>query len=166
MAQQVAELQEDHRRARHALKVMKSLTVQSATVPDYRSLEEAVSCLSGFMGRAHRSREEAIFEGMTACDPTLLTLQEEMRRSHRELEYLCNGLLQAMDAAVTEAPPPATQVWALCRRYLQVANHHIDIEEDVIFPLADRLLDDHDWAVVEGKVHTRSWRQTPRRLSA
>jgi hemerythrin-like domain-containing protein len=160
MARYEVELQEDHYRAQQGLNAMKACLGEGESVPDYVMLGESVACLTRILGRTHRAREDAMFEGMTARDPSLFVLREEMRLNHAELELLGDALREAMIEVHSAKPPPVTQVRALCRRYLRVVRDHIDIEEDVVFPLADRLLDTRAWAMVHDKLKTRSWHQT------
>jgi len=166
MAQQIAQLQADHRCAVQALDLLRTTLEERSGVVDYILLAEIVASLTSQLDLQHRHREDAIFEGISACDPSLLTLREEVRRSHRDLQQLGDDLRLAMAAARAGRAPSAEQVSGLCRRYAKAVRDHVDMAEEVVLPLADRLLDGHDWAVVDWKVDVRSTCRLARRLPA
>jgi hemerythrin-like domain-containing protein len=102
--------------------------------------EEAAGWLATFADRNHHAKEEdALFPAMVkAGAPARGGPIDVMLEEHAE----GRRLLGAMQTG------PAAARAASARRYIALLREHIDKENDVLFPLADAVLDERDQAEV------------------
>ncbi len=82
--------------------------------------------------------------------PIAVMLEEHRELRQAQAEYVAG--LAAVDAGPGEAGPEA--LTAAAERILQLLPPHIEKEEAVLFPMADELLDEGEWA----EAH-RLWRE-------
>ncbi len=155
MSQRFAELQADHRRALRVLELFVQELEEPAERVDFGLLAAAAAAMAASIDRPHCQHEDLIFELVTARDPSLAKLREEMRRSHHQLDALGAGLRHVLNPAPGAGSLAGRRLATLSRQYSRALRDHVDIEEEVLFPLAEGLLDEHDWLLVDRRCGRR-----------
>jgi len=114
--------------------------------PDRAYVEKAVEFLRSFADRCHHGKEEDIlFKTMveeldfprTAGPVAVLTREHEQGRAFLRK-------IGAAAAVLGQDPDALRQVIESGREYIQLLRIHIDRENNVVFPMVDRFLDDAD----------------------
>ncbi len=78
--------------------------------------------------------------GALDVDPGL----ERCRRDHQQLEGIVEGLLEHLDAIVDGVPSCSVLLTTASSELNALLLPHLDLEEQVVFPFARRLLSDDD----------------------
>jgi hemerythrin-like domain-containing protein len=115
---------------------------ESARRLDVASGRDAVSFLKTFADRCHHMKEEErLFPAMERCGlprdagPTAVMRQEhEIGRGH------VRGMQAALDAHEKGAPDALPRFVAEARGFTELLRDHIAKEDEVLFPMADRML--------------------------
>lgn len=165
MSQRFAGLQADHRRAFRVLELFLQELEEPAGEADVSLLASAVAAMASSIDRRHCRREDMIFERLTAHDPSLATLRLEMRRSQQQLNALGASLRNNLNPTPGVNVLSGPRLAALSRQYGRALRDHVDIEEEVLFPLAERLLDEHDWELIDRRGGCRRASAAPQRLA-
>ena len=141
----IQDLRMEHDAVRLTLKVLERIAQkieQTGTTDDFRHVDQLLEFFTVFVDKCHHGKEEELlFPAMeqvgVARDKGPIGV---MLREH-ELGREC---VQKMKAAVTRIkagePPAAKDFARSARDYIALLNQHIDKENNVLFPMAERQL--------------------------
>ena len=141
----IQDLRMEHDAVRLTLKVLERIAQkieQKGTLDDPRHVDQLLEFFTVFVDRCHHGKEEellfpALEQAGVARDKGPIGV---MLREH-ELGREC---VQKMKAAVTRIkagePPAAKDFARSARDYIALLNQHIDKENNVLFPMAERQL--------------------------
>ena len=120
------------------------------TGPDLELLSMMVDYIEGFPERCHHPKEdEYLFKAVRArthvADELLETLALEHARGERMIHELRHALALYRVAGETARP----QLASLVAAYATFHWEHMRKEEEVILPLAQRVLEEEDWKTIE-----------------
>jgi hemerythrin-like domain-containing protein len=113
---------------------------------DKASAEQAVDFIRNFADRCHHGKEEnqlfALLEekGMPADGgPT-----GQMKHEHEQGRAFVSGMADSIDEASDGVAKALAKFVQNAQNYIQLLRDHIKKEDHVLFPMADRMLDDDD----------------------
>jgi hemerythrin-like domain-containing protein len=104
----------------------------------------AIDFFAGFVAACHEAKEqEVLLPALAACGATNGVL-DEVRAEHAEGERLL-GMLRPLAARRVDG-----EAWDALEAYLALLGRHVASEDEVLLPLAERLLSPADDAAMEG----------------
>ncbi len=142
----------DHRRLEQVFSVLESeLDAWSKDrKPDPILVNDCINYCLNYCDLAHHVREDLIFTEMLQKDRDATTqVIESLEASHTYLTDLTQKLQSAANHFQRAPESDGTEVKELSANFLARYRTHMAMEEEKLFPLADRLLDAGSWARVE-----------------
>ncbi len=126
-------------------------------VPDYQLMTDILYYMTQYSDLIHHPREEAIFTLLAARDSSVLenvaeltkqhhTLEGSGARFYEKLENIINGEGEIEKLQEVETPG---------RLYSSILRSHMDKEEQGLFVLAEKLLNDDDWKKIKTETQSK-----------
>ena len=138
----------EHARMGSVLDLMQQqvTAIESGGAPNMEVFGFSLDYLRNFPTSVHHPKEDLMYYHMYSRAPGFKSGMTRMLAQHRRIHELETKLAGAV-AMVGERGPIFYPRFVDCtRQYLSLQLEHRDIEERVLFPLANRLLDAQDWA--------------------
>jgi hemerythrin-like domain-containing protein len=140
---------------------------------DYALLRQIVDYLESFHQRFHHPKEDGhLFKALRERTGEARSALAELEREHREGDAQLADLREAIDRTQSGAGG-VQELAAEVERYADFHWRHMRTEEDVIMPLAERVLTEEDWNGIDAAfadnddpVFGRARREEYRRLLA
>lgn len=123
--------------------------------PDYELVLDIIYYMTHYPDQFHHPVEDILFKRVAERERAAGNAVEELFRQHCVIAESGKALQERLDAVVTGVMLPRAQVEQPARKYVEYFRNHMRNEEIVLFPLAQRLLNDADWAIIDA--------QTPKR---
>jgi len=148
----LAMIRAEHRSLAAVLYTLQALTRRAREgrlAPDYALARQIVDYLESFHQRFHHPKEDdylfkALRERSREADAEL----ERLEREHAEGDARLAALREAVDRAQSGAAS-LQELAAEVERYADFHWRHMRAEEDVVMPLAERLLSSDDWQRID-----------------
>lgn len=141
-------LEEEHRRIQQAL-----VEVTRALEPlDREALERSLVFLSTFVDRVHHAKEENVLFRAMLADSLDLALGpiQHLHKEHDLARAYLRAALRALPEAGEDSLGERARLAAAVRAYTELMQSHLQKEERLIFPLAERTLrPDQDQALLD-----------------
>jgi hemerythrin-like domain-containing protein len=140
MSDAIDHLKREHETILLSLKILGrfNAAIDSGRTPPRTDLADCVGFLKEFADRCHHGKEEnVLFPALVEAgfsDPSGSI--EAMISEH----LLGRDYVRTMDLATSSGPDCLTFAYA-ARQYASLLHHHIQKEDDVLFPMAERALD-------------------------
>jgi len=133
----------------HTLQALMRGAREGRLVPDYALLRAIVDYLESFHQRFHHPKEdEYLFRTLRARTSEARDTLDELERDHAEGDAHLARLREAIDRAQA-GQSSVTGLAAEAERYADFHWRHMRAEEDVIMPLAARVLTEEDWRRID-----------------
>lgn len=123
--------------------------------PDYDVIGGIVEYCLDFPDQCHHPKEDLVFRKLRARDPAAADAVGDLEAEHAELAKLTKRFADAVDRVLMEAELPRDWIRALAEEFVGAYRRHIDMEERVFFPAAERALSPKDWADIDARVTAR-----------
>ncbi|HVC11202.1 MAG TPA: hemerythrin domain-containing protein [Burkholderiales bacterium] len=120
--------------------------------PNYGLMLDIVSYLRHYPDRFHHPKENAAISRLLRRDPRGSVLLRRLTGDHEVIARSGKQLLEQLEAIAAGALMSREAVEASAATYAAYYRQHLAREERELFPRAERLLDEHDWAAVEAAV--------------
>lgn len=125
--------------------------IAASHTADFVLLANALHYMRKFPSQVHHPKEDMIFTLLSAKDPSIREQVAHASREHAHIYELEDWLIER----ALDVPRPGTVARARLlefgRHYLQLQRAHSEREEQRLFPRAQELLSDQDWAEVAKK---------------
>ncbi|HRI17168.1 MAG TPA: hemerythrin domain-containing protein [Burkholderiaceae bacterium] len=160
MKRMLESLYSDHRSIVVVLDAMQHLVrrhAPSSAAADLRALRALLYYLDVYPERHHHPREEqCLFPAIRArthdADEALDQLARQHAGGEAAIRHLEQLLLRFHEGGEPEWPAFAAAVDAFLRHY----DAHMRLEEDVVMPIAERVIDAQSWHEIEADFNTRT----------
>ena len=125
------------------------------TLPDFSVLRAMLFYVDEFPERLHHTKESKLLfpkvrARTTEADAVLDRLERDHRRGERAIRYLEHDMLGfEMMGEGPEGAQRREQFERSMKQYVQFYLDHMRLEEDVVLPLAEKLLTAEDWAEID-----------------
>jgi hemerythrin-like domain-containing protein len=134
----------------HTLVLMLAQARAGGRTPDFGALRAMLFYLSEFPEkRHHRKESDVLFPRLRArtplARPVFDQLDEEHERGHARIRALEHALTEYEILGEVRADAFEQSL----RRYVDFYREHMALEENVIFPLAERYLTEDDWRFLD-----------------
>jgi Uncharacterized conserved protein len=119
--------------------------------PNYDLMLDVVYYMIHYPDFAHHPAEDLVFARVAERSPAISALIGELHRQHRCIADAGKCLQQQLEAVVTGVMLPRIEVEQPALRYIEYLKHNMRSEEVHLFPLARQVLNDEDWAWIDGR---------------
>ncbi len=146
----LARLRTDHKRVADIVKSLQKLVGNNN--PDVTKLFAHIDYLAEYPELVHHPLEDRIFNQML-LNPGLDDAQREQvernAEQHQELNAATAEILQHAEQLLAEHKPLSGEFRALVEDYVKLQLEHMNFEEQVVFPVAERWLSRSDWIEID-----------------
>lgn len=153
----VSILQLEHRNLAKVLDILhhQAANASTGTPPNARLLELAVEYLAGFPDECHHPKEDVLYRKLVSRSPELAASLKNLVQEHADLATLTGDLRQAV--ARSRQDPRALEA-GLAKQLVSFVDHyrhHMRMEEQHFFPLAQQRLSRNDIAEMDFALYDR-----------
>lgn len=117
---------------------------------DYLLLADVARFMTDYLDRCHHPLEEFVFEQVLNFHPEskreLAILEKEHERIGKQGAALLKQVERASDPRIPRQPERLLARW---RRFCETLRHHVELEEEVLFPQALAHIPDRAWIIVQ-----------------
>jgi hemerythrin-like domain-containing protein len=129
--------------------------LRAQEAPDYELMTVILTYLRHFPERQHHPREDVAFERLVEHDASLGPLIGRFLQEHRVISSAAEAVHDMLESVQVGGVVPRDRMEAACAQFLVYYRHHIRGEDDLVMPLAARLLTADDWKAVGTAVAPR-----------
>lgn len=134
----------DHKRLKRLLFVLRAQLdrFDQDDDPDYDRLLTVLEYIADYGNQWHHPAEDRVLELLDreSLDPVALDALERVSRQHQVLPELARSLRTDLEAVIQGTVVPRSTLEADANNYLALQLEHLDLEDEVLFPLvADQL---------------------------
>lgn len=137
-------LKDEHQLILRMLALLEKNTkgTEEGTFEDYRFYLDGVDFIRNYADRFHHAKEEdVLFEAMVANGmPRANSPIEAMLMEHDQGRAFVRGMEEAARRALDGEPGQNEAIVANARGYLELLREHIAKEDDILYPLAERVI--------------------------
>lgn len=117
---------------------------------NYELFEKILNYIEEFLDTMHHPKEDqylfpALLKRTSECNDVILELQEQHKRGVQHRKRL-EVHLQAMK---DKHPGQVEKMIDALKDYMQAHREHMKLEDNIIIPLAERVLTEEDWAPID-----------------
>ena len=160
MREVIVALCREHESIRSVLDVLDSETAYLAEYrgrrrADYRLVWAAIEYMSDFPDLVHHPKEDLVYNRLCAVDPAAAGRVGDIPAAHRVLASDLRALATELAAVMQDPRRPRSALSVVARGFVRHLRHHLDAEEAVFFPVAERTLDAGTWAELKHRAIAR-----------
>lgn len=135
----LAELRQDHRNMAILLDLLQQETdrIHKNELPDFELLNDIMRYMTVYSDAMHHPKEDLIYAGMQAVQPSLTEGLERVEEDHKEIGKLGEQLRADIEAVIAGTAVTRDRVIADTREYLSRLRKHMAWEEEDLFRRAD-----------------------------
>lgn len=150
----VETLREEHRNLSRLLDALDhQISVFAAAArPDYDVIRGIADYFLDYPDRRHHPKENAIFEVLGDGHPDATSSLADLLREHRAIHAQAVRLRDVVAALLNDADIARSAIVAAASDFIDAQRRHMSQEEEVFFPLAERLLSADAWSDIELRI--------------
>jgi len=153
MSQLLEKLQQDHANLSHLLDLLSAQldAFFAGNESDFDLKIEMLDYIESYAEQHHHPTEDKINEAAFR-KPELQAhkgLLERVGREHEALLGMARRFRELLEGVMQGEVLPRDEVETRGREFIALQRQHIDLEENEIFPLVDRVLDEKEWEKLE-----------------
>lgn len=123
---------------------------------DYLLLADVARFMTDYLDRCHHPLEEFVFEQVLKFHPESQRELDILEAEHERIAKQGAQLLKQVElASDPRKPRQPSRLLARWRRFCETLRHHVELEEEVLFPQALAHIPDKAWVIVQ-----RDWNLT------
>jgi hemerythrin-like domain-containing protein len=151
MASIIDTLREEHRDIEKLLIVLeRELDVfDHSESPDYQVLQSVIDYFEEFPERCHHPKEDLVFALVKERAPSAAEMIGNLEAEHREGSQRLRRFKQMVASILTDHEVPRETFDAVLRDFIDRERAHIEVEEQVFFPIAIKTLRPEDWVRID-----------------
>ena len=150
MSRIMSTLREDHRNILRLLEILDSqlLGMGKGDAPDLNLIMEVVQHCLTYPDLYHHPREDLIYRRLIRRGVSADQIGD-MEVAHENLRGLTRRLAKVIEAEMAGGTPHTGSLPHLIERFTTVYREHIDAEESIFFPLAEKMFEESDWDAID-----------------
>jgi hemerythrin-like domain-containing protein len=150
MSEDIRTLQDEHKNFGKLLDLLGSQLQRfhQGQRPNYELMQDIMYYMTRYSDHFHHPKEDLIFNKLLEHEASIRPIVGDLLAQHRTIVELGVNLYREISAIVSEAILARTTITESCQGYIDGMRHHMSIEEEQLFPLADTLLLEEDWTEI------------------
>ncbi len=137
----------------HTLVLMVAQARANGRAPDFGALRAMLFYVSEFPEkRHHRKESDVLFPRLRARTPLARPVFDQLDAEHERGQARIRALEHALTEYEILGDARAESFEQALRRYVDFYREHMALEENVIFPLAERHLSEEDWSCLDAEL--------------
>jgi len=120
--------------------------------PDYELMSDIMFYMTHYTDLVHHPREDLAFARIRQREPSVKAVVDELEAQHVILKRSGEALIHALDDVVNGSITSRDQVEGPARKYVEMFRRHMEREEESLLPLAQSLLRQRDWSVIDSEI--------------
>jgi hemerythrin-like domain-containing protein len=151
------ELRAEHANMERLLSVLDQQVeiFEAAGQPDYTTIQDIVLYFLDFPDQCHHPKEDVVAQKLLSLSPDRASQLRGLADLHKELGELTHRMALLIRRVLEEAELPRADVIRAVRDFIQSQRHHMQMEEEYFFPLAQQLLTAADLEELESEIFER-----------
>lgn len=143
----MGKLHQDHHSLRKILALLKHKLqrLESGIPLNYSLIEDAINYIESYAGSYHHPTEDIICQYVIAHGMDDRGHCAAIIEEHKKFAELTQALKASLQAILMDIIVPREEFTGHLRDYIQAELSHLDKEDNLIFPLLDKLLSEKDW---------------------
>ncbi|WP_299493354.1 hemerythrin domain-containing protein [uncultured Shewanella sp.] len=147
------ELYDYHHGASQIIDELSNLLIQvkhkPLSVPDIQPIFNLLAILHSDEEQLHHQNEELIRQQLVATDLPLHPRIQDLENDHHGFDRIADHLKLLVDSELS-----LREMAAIIDDYIRKYYDHIDGEENIFFPMANKYLTDKDWEMIQQRWQT------------
>ena len=123
--------------------------------PDYDLVDAVIAYCLDYPDAVHHPKEDLIYGILKSRDAELARLVGDLEAEHRQIGAMTRELAEAMRQVLAEELVDRQSVHDLTQKFVHAYRHHIALEEGRVFPAAEKVLSQQDWAEIDARLEHR-----------
>ncbi len=125
---------------------------REAGKPDYELMQSALEYFLDYPDKIHHPKEDLVWARLVERDSAAVAGMGDLAVLHEELSALTHSIAYALKLVLQDASASRDWVGTSARNFLNAYRKHMEIEEALFFPLADKALSDADWREIDARI--------------
>jgi hemerythrin-like domain-containing protein len=117
--------------------------------PDYDVIRGVTDYFLSFPDMYHHPKEDMVFARLLQRDPAAAERVGDLRREHERLAARTREFANGINAVLDEAQVPRESLLRWGREFIDLQRRHMQMEEILFLPAAERALTVEDWTALE-----------------
>jgi hemerythrin-like domain-containing protein len=151
MAAVIGVLREEHRSIARLLDALEHQidVFGRAGMPDYDVICGISAYFLEYPDRCHHPKEDVVFRRLAAEHPAEASGLRDLLQEHAAVHDRAAAFADTVRELLNDTDIPRAAVVEAARGFIDTQRRHLRAEEEIFFPLAERVLTAADWAQVE-----------------
>jgi hemerythrin-like domain-containing protein len=124
--------------------------------PDMEVILNALDYVREYPDKWHHPAEDVIFNQLLAKNVKESKLIKKLEEEHNKISQETEKINQLFRAAAEDCIVPASDLVESARRYITLQRTHLEQENEIIYPLMDKLFGPDDWKEIEKKIEIQN----------
>lgn len=154
MSRVIETLREEHRNLARLLDALDHQieVFAEAVRPDYDVVRGITEYFLDYPDRCHHPKENAVFEVLKDRHSDKTTGLVDMMREHRTLHDGAVRFREVINVLLNDTDVARSTIVGAAGRFIDDQRHHMRMEEDFFFPVAERILSPDEWSEIEFRI--------------
>ncbi len=154
MSRVIETLREEHRNLARLLDALDHQigVFAEAVRPDYDVICGIADYFLDYPDRCHHPKENAVLEVLKDRHAGKTTGLVDLMREHRVLHDDAVRFRDVVNALLNDTDIARSTIVGAAGRFIDDQRHHMRMEEDVFFPVAERILSPDEWSEIEFRI--------------
>lgn len=154
----IGELRSEHETMARLLRILEQQIeiFEAAGQPDYSLAQDVILYFLDFPDQCHHPKEDLVAKKLLEQAPDRAERLARLAELHEELAALSRNVASLMRRVLEEAELPRDQVIRAVREFTSAQRHHMEMEEEHFFPLAEAMLSEADLNELEAEIFART----------
>jgi hemerythrin-like domain-containing protein len=123
-----------------------------AGAPDFELMTDILDYALNYPELCHHPTEDLVYQRLMERDPASSAVVLDLLEEHRKLTLITKEFADLLARVVLDGEVPRERLGALGREFVATNRRHIEREETIVFPLAEKALTDQDWAEIDAAI--------------
>lgn len=124
--------------------------------PDYDLVRKVVDYFLDYPEAVHHPKEDLIYRVLKERDAALAEAVVDLEREHEGLTAWTSALGQILGEILAEELIDRARVRDMTEHFVRTYRRHMRLEEEKIFPAAEKCLCAEDWAAIDAHANDRA----------
>lgn len=143
-------LREEHENMAKLLAVLRRQIeeFEEGRTPDYQMIQAILEYSLEYSDLYHHPKEDLVFARLRERMPAVINTVNDLEEDHRKLAARTRRFAEAINNVYEGAELPRERVMQMADDFLNASENHMRMEDETIFPIAEKYLTDEDWAAI------------------